>query len=265
MGDVSWDLLAEGARIGDATARNALWGEVRGVVDAALSRQRGLPRLWDREDLRQEAFIVFAAVCAAWPGSAERGFGAYLEAEYEPELTRHVCRAKRKQAREWSVPEAIDPAADPEAAAEYRLAELLEALSRLPASQELALRLHLLGGLSLAEVGRQLGLGRRALGGLLPSARRAATERTEGEEERLERLVRELYAFADAAGRIRGTGREVRSRLLLTPHEHAALMDVLEERGVLIGRTRGHAGRLPADGPERAVRLLRRARPRRTA
>ncbi len=247
--------LAAAARTGDAWARNALWEKVGETVAAALSRQRSLPRLWDREDLRQEAFIVFAAVCDAWPGG---DFGAYFEDAYGAELARHVRRAWRKQLRESSTSVAPESATDAGAGSEYRLAELLEALSRLPASTKLALRLHLLGGLPLHQVGRQLGLGRRALGGLLPSARKAVLERPEAEEARLERQVRELYAFADSSGRIRGTARQVRTRLGLAPREHAELLSVLEERGVLKGRSRGHAGRLPQEGPEAAVRLLRR-------
>ena len=249
--------LALRARGGDSHARNILWESVRETVELALSRQRGLPRLWDREDLRQEAFVVFAEVCDAWPGAE---FAAYFEREYPLELARQVRRAWRKQRRESNLPLALELDGDPQAAEVYRVAELLEGLSRLPATAELALRLHLLWGLPLAHVGRQLGLGRRALGGLLPLARRAAAGEIEGEEERLERLLRGLYAFVDSTGRIRATSRQVRSRLSVSPGEYARLLTALQEAGVLTGRSKGHPGRLPADGPQVALARLRRAR-----
>lgn len=256
------DELARLAREGDSAARNALWDEMREVVNRAVDMQWGLPRLWDRDDLGQEAFIVFARVCEAWPGS---GFAVYFEKEYPVEFARHVRRAWRKQMRECRLPLSVEVEEDPEATQMYRLAELMEGLSRLPAPMELAVRLHVLWGLPLAQVGRQLGLGRRALGGLLPLARLAAMGAIESEDERLERRVRELYAFADLTGRIHATTRQVRSRLRLAPNEHEELLLLLDERGVLTGRSRGHAGRLPAGGPEVAIRLLRRARDRRTA
>ena len=63
------DELARRAQGGDSIARNLLWEELREIVDGAVSRRPALPRLWDEEDLRQEAFIVFSEVCARWPGS----------------------------------------------------------------------------------------------------------------------------------------------------------------------------------------------------
>jgi DNA-directed RNA polymerase specialized sigma24 family protein len=251
--------LARRAREGDARARNELWDLYAGLVRDAVSRQRALPRLWDRDDLRQEAYLVFADLCETWPGG---GFGAYAGLEYPRRLRNHVRRAWRKQQRETTVSRAIELGGDADAEGQYGLAELLEGLSRLPRPVEAALRLHVLWGLPLHQVGRQTGLGRRMLGGLLPLARAALLE---GEDARLERLVRELYAFADRSGRIRGTGRQVRAALGLTAREHAELLETLEECGVLTARAPGHAGRLPVAGPEAAVRLLRRRRHPRSA
>lgn len=231
-------------------------------MDEAVSRQRLLPRLWDREDLRQEAFLVFAEVVDAWEGEP---FAVYLERVYQPALARHVRRVQRKQAREGSLPLALELGSDPETERTYRMTELLEGLSRLPRPMELALCLHLVLGMPLAQVGRQLGMRRRELGQLLPLARRAAREVPETEQERLERQLRELYGFADSWGRIRATGRQVRAGLKLGVREHAELMAELERCGMLAGRSRGHSGRLPASGPETAIRLLRRHRQPRSA
>lgn len=249
--------LARRASEGDASARNELWALFSPLVEAAVSRQRELPRLWDRDDLRQEAYLVFVRVCEVWPGSG--GFGEYLEEAYARELRNHVRRAWRKQARETPVSWDFELGTDVDAEEPYRLAELLEGFARFPKPMEAALRLHLIGGLPLHHVGRQTGLGRRMLGRLLPLARRAISE---GEEERLERLLRELYVFVDPWGRIKGTGREVRARLGLTAREHRELLETLEECDVLTGRARGHAGKLPAAGPDAAIRLLRLRRAR---
>ncbi len=262
VGEEELNALASSAQAGDAAARNTLWELTKELVDSAVMRQRILPRLWDRDDLRQEAFVVFAEVVEVWSGEP---VAVYLEREYQPALARHVRRIQRKQAREGSVPVLLELEPDAEAEQIYRLTELLEGLSRLPRPMELALCLHLVLGMPLAQVGRQLGLRRRELGQLLPLARRAATERPETESERLERQVRELYAFADSWGRIRATSRQVRASMKLGTREHAELMEELERCGVLAGRSRGHSGRLPASGPEAAIRLLRRHRDARSA
>lgn len=253
--------LARRARAGEPAARNALWARSADTVGRAVERQRLLPRLWEREDLHQEAFIVFAAVVDEWPGGP---FAAYMERAYPVRLGNHVRRILRKQARERSVPVPLDAGSDPLSTAGFGLAELLEGVRSLPERERAALRLHILNGLPLGEVGRRLGLGRRALGELVPLARRAIVA-LESEEARLERLVREMYEFADAEGRLRGTGREIRARLGLPARAHAALCAELEERGVLTGRSRGHAGSLPAEGPDAAVRLLRAGRRPRSA
>ncbi len=228
-----------------------------------MQRQRGLPRLWDREDLRQEAFIVFAETCAAWSGT--EGFEAYFEREYGPALTRHVRRARQKQRRETTNLRVMPSPSDPYSAQLLRLAELLEALTGLPPRVGRALRLHLLRELPMIEVGRELGIGKRALGEMIPMARDLAAGRAETEDARLERLLRELYSFTDPKGRLRGTARQVRRRLGITPAEHAELLDLLEECRALTGRRPGYAGALPPDDPDGAVRLLQAYLYRRTA
>lgn len=197
---------------------------------------------------------MFASVCDGWQG---KDFLAYFEREFPAELYRCVRRAWRKQMRELALQDPPDSGQDPRSTDTYRLTELLESLDRLPAQVNLALRLHLLYGMPLAQVGRQLGLGRRALGGLLPQARHAAEGGIETEQERLDRLVRELFVFADSTGRLHADSREIRARLKLSPRQYRAFIGLLSESGVLRGRSRGHPGRLPAGGPESALRRIR--------
>lgn len=248
--------LAAAARDGNGSARNALWERYAHVVAEVVRAQRSLPRLWDREDLRQEAFIVFAGVWSRWNGEEP---DAWIEREMRRQLALHVRRAWRRQRREVPVPEGME-IGDAASDARIVLSELLAPLSKLPAQIELALRLHVVWGLPLSEVGRRLGLGRRALGGVIPAAREALAGKLESEEERAERLVRRLYSFADLHGRIRGEARQIQRALGLSGHEYRRFVETLVECGVLTGRSRGHAGRLPVNGPEAAVRLLRRVR-----
>ncbi len=252
----SLDELALRARSGDAAARNLLWEQCGDVVRGAVARQRGLPRLWERADLEQEVFIVFAEFLDAWQGS---GFRDAMEREFAGALLRHVRRARRKQYREVSIPSAVHLGGDPYPARLYALTELLEGLSQLPEPARFALQLHLFLGLSLAEVGRRLGMSRRAVVRLVPLAQSAVAV-LETREERLGRLLEALYALTDDTGRIRANKDEVRTHLGLSVREYTAFIADLEGCGVLTVRSRGHAGRLPAAGPKHALLLLRDAR-----
>lgn len=247
------EALAKRARGGESVARNLLWEEMQAAIKHAVSRQRNLPRLWDREDLEHEAFLVFVGVCSNWSGS---DFEEYFEQSFAAELARHVRRAWRRGAREVTLPLPVDPGHDPAAAGGYDMTEMFEGLSRLPARIALALRLHLIWGLPLAQVGERLGLGRREVEALLPTARRIVQGSAGPEEERIERMVRLLYSFADEHGRIRASARQVRAYLGLSSREHAELIAGLEERGVLTGRGAGHAGSLLPGGSDAALRLL---------
>ncbi len=250
------DELALRARSGDSVARNLLWEHCGDVVLEAVARQRGPPRLWERADLEQEVFIVFAEFLDAWQGSA---FREAMEREFADALLRHVRRARRKQYREVSVPGAVHLGGDPYPARLYALTELLEGLSRLPEPARFALQLHLFLGLSLAEVGRRMGMSRRAVARLVPLAQSAVAV-LETREDRLGRLLEALYTMTDATGRIRANKDEVRAHLSLSVREYTAFVAELDEYGVLTGRSRGHAGRLPTAGPRHALLLLRAAR-----
>lgn len=247
--------LAARASAGNQIARNTLWEKMQPLVVDAVKRQWSLPRLWDRDDLWQEAFLVFAKVCDNWEGSDPT---LYFETEYPRQLRLHVRRAFRKQAREISTPHSFDLASTPDAEGPYRSAELLEALSKLPVHVQLALKLHLLWGMPLAQINHQLGLGRRATNHLISRARRAIEEKAH--PVCIERLVREMFRFTDSSGRLRASSREIKSQLGLTPREYRELLDTLSRTGVLRGRAPGHAGRLPQDGPEIAIQMLRKHR-----
>ncbi len=246
--------LAGRARDGEPAARNALWDAMREVVARAVERQRALPRLWDRDDLRQEAFVVFAGVCSSWDGSDVR---AYFQGEYPRALARRVRREWRRQRRERSWQAMVEAGEDVRATQMYRVAEIVEAISRLPEPVRTVLRLHVVWGLPLAQIGRQLGLGRRGLERAVPLARRAISGELQTREQRLEGRVRALFASADSRGYLRGTSRQIRRRLGMSPQQYDGFLEYLERSGVLAGRARGHAGRLTPGSPDAALRLLR--------
>jgi len=246
--------LAAAAREGDSIARNVLWLLCRRTVDAAVASQWGLPRLWDRGDLEQESFLVFVDVCARWDGD---DFAHFFEQEFAAELRRHVRRERRRQRHDVSVPTPLGLEPDPHADRAYRLAELLESLSSLPPAHGLALRLHLFFGVPLDVLGRRLGLSKRAAEGLLPLGRRAAEGGLESEHELLERRTRALYLLADPEGNVQADARKVRAVLNLRPREYRRLVATLEQAGVLTGRRRGRTGKLPPEGLDEALRLLR--------
>jgi RNA polymerase sigma factor (sigma-70 family) len=158
--------LALAARAGDQRAREALYLALTPDLDRIVAagarlawatdcpRRDGVP--WDREDLRQESFLIFSDLITAWSGVGP--FTPYLLA-YFPWRLRNAWRKLRPD-RPWgtsmlrSAPElAVDPAA---VAEEARV--LLEVLAdRLPVIERTILLGHVRDGVTLSELARQLG------------------------------------------------------------------------------------------------------------
>jgi DNA-directed RNA polymerase specialized sigma24 family protein len=164
--------LARAARTGDRDARNALWVALAPKIDrlavAAGRRTRGdnAPRRdgrpWDAEDLRQEAFPLFADLLAAWSGEGPIG----------PYLLSHLAWRLRSVARALAVPRRFETS--PAASARLHLADgsaaaaealiLLEALAAdLPTPDGAILLRHVRDAESLAVVALRLGLDRRTV------------------------------------------------------------------------------------------------------
>jgi len=168
--------LARAAQQGDREARDTLWAafgpKVRILVIAAARRAqyasggRGLRRdgrLWDQEDLAQEAFPIFLDLIAAWPGHGP--IGPYLLSHLNWRLRTAARALAQPRRREGGASaERLAMLADESAAAAEALA-LLDALAAsFPATDAEILRRHIGDGESLTAIARQLGLNRRTVG-----------------------------------------------------------------------------------------------------
>lgn len=164
--------LALAARAGDRDARDALWSALAPKIDrlavAAGRRTQGddAPRRdgrpWDAEDLRQEAFPLFADLLAVWSGNGPIG----------PYLLSHLAWRLRSAARALAVPRRFETSplapsllylADGSAAAAEALTLLDVLAADLPAVDAVILLRHVRDGESLRVVARRLGLDRRTV------------------------------------------------------------------------------------------------------
>ncbi len=159
--------LALAARAGDCRARDALYqaltpninrmvaGSARLTWAADCPRRDGQP--WDREDLRQEAYLIFHDLIRAWPG--EGPFTPYLFA-YFPWRLRNAWRKLRPDRPRGATLLRRGPelAADASAVAEEARVILETMSSRLPEVERIILIAYVRDGVTLAEIGRRLGL-----------------------------------------------------------------------------------------------------------
>lgn len=152
------DALARAGRR-DPAARNELYRLLEGKIARFLAPWRGKETaLGDFADIRQEAFLVFAALVADWPGTGS--FARYFLGFFGWRL-RHAVEA---QERRWPtdriliIPERalLDGLLD-----EDDPTDPLLSLWPLADDDRLLLALRLLGGYSVAEIGQLLGWSRR--------------------------------------------------------------------------------------------------------
>lgn len=165
--------LALAARAGDRAARDELYTalepNIRRMVAGCARltwatdcpRREGRP--WDREDLAQEAFLVFSDLLRAWPG--EGPVTPYLFA-YFPWRLRNAWRKLRPDRPRGGPILRAEPglAADASATAAEAAALLAVLASELPPVESAILLLHVRDGLSLAEIGRRFGVRPRQVG-----------------------------------------------------------------------------------------------------
>lgn len=152
------DALAHAGRH-DPAARNELYTLLSGKIERFLAPWRGRDTaLGDFADLRQEGFLVFAALVADWPGTGS--FARYFLGFFGWRL-RHAIEA---HARRWPadrlllIPEGslIDILLD-----EHDPTDPLLPLWPLAEEDRLLLALRLIGGYSVAELAPLLGWSRR--------------------------------------------------------------------------------------------------------
>lgn len=164
-------MLAQRARQGDRAASQLLWRALEARLEPAVSRcarvthqstwpsRDGTP--WVQEDLRQEAFLVFSDLTAAWEGT--ESYVAYLTAHFAWRL-RMAARRHGPQRHTASVPGQPDlPVACRELRdAEYRA--LLHAITaRLSPADAMVLDLCVKEGRGLDDLAQQLGVSRRTI------------------------------------------------------------------------------------------------------
>ncbi|CAN5847651.1 hypothetical protein BH20CHL2_BH20CHL2_08140 [soil metagenome] len=121
--------------------------------------------LWDREDVEQEAWIVFDELIAQW--SPERPFGRYVLANFPWRLRDAVYRGVARRGvppRMTLVPISDhDWLHDGSAAGDEARALLNAVAERLPDIQGVILRRHIGDGEALSVIARDLGVSRRTV------------------------------------------------------------------------------------------------------
>ncbi|MDQ3693571.1 MAG: sigma-70 family RNA polymerase sigma factor [Chloroflexota bacterium] len=159
--------LALAARAGDRRARHDLYRAPTPSLDrmvagcVRLTRAVDCPRRdgqpWDREDLAQEAYLVFCDLLRVWSG--EGPFSPYLFGYFPWRLRNAWRRLRPDRPRGLALPRLrLDLVIDESALAEEARV-LLEALAGdLPEVERIILLAHVQDGVTLTEIGRRLGL-----------------------------------------------------------------------------------------------------------
>jgi RNA polymerase sigma factor (sigma-70 family) len=163
--------IAQRARLGDWSARDLLWRAFAARLEPALVncarmtwhvdwvRRNGRP--WELDDLRQEAWLVFADLAAKWDG--EGSFVPYIMAYFPWRLRnamRHLRPSRRAVARA-RVPERFaecDELLDAEG-----VAMVFQIMARLSPEDAEVLWLRVMEGQGLSGIARRLGVSRRTV------------------------------------------------------------------------------------------------------
>lgn len=159
------------AQAGDRAARDALYLAFEPKLLRSAWRIRtpwaphGCHAIWERDDVTQEAFVVFAALVASWP--PQLPFGRYLLANFPWRLRDAVMRGVARPvvprrafvARHDSEHWLADPAATREE--ERALVEAIAASLEPPLDE--VLRLVVIEQLPQEEIAERLGVGRRTV------------------------------------------------------------------------------------------------------
>jgi len=163
--------VAVRAQAGDWAARDALYTAFEPKLMRFARRIRvpfapgGAKGIWERDDVTQEAYLVFIGVVESWPPSIP--FGRYVLAHFPWRLRDAVHRGVGKRSvppRTFGVPiESGDLVADGSTAAEEHRALLRALAASLAPPRDEILRLHIIDGLSLKETASRIGVSRRTV------------------------------------------------------------------------------------------------------
>ena len=102
---VQVNVLAQEANSGDPTARDVLWASFKPRLERRSWVLKPWPNtsrftgIWDRDDVRQESWVVFAELLAAWDG--EVSFVPYLLARFNWRLRDRILRGIGKRQNQF--------------------------------------------------------------------------------------------------------------------------------------------------------------------
>lgn len=175
--------IARRARQGDMAARDLLWLAFAPKLEPSIRRCERLAwrmgwarrdgRPWELDDLRQDAWLVFAALVANWRGDGS--FVPYVMAHFSWRLRNAMRRLGPPRGRAVLTPMAADAAAACPALDEVEAAELRAALlAALSPADAAVLRLRLVQGASFGDIACQLGVSRRTVARRWARIRRVA-------------------------------------------------------------------------------------------
>jgi len=175
-------LLAEVARraqSGDWAARDALYAAFEPKLSRFVRRIRvpfmpaGCVGLWERDDVQQEAWLVFAGIVASWPEDVL--FGRYVLANFPWRLRDAIHRGVAKRSvppRSFGVRAGAGIEIADGKAVDAEQCALIEALAEsLGPPLADVVRLHVIERMSLIDVARQMGVGERSVSRYWRSAR----------------------------------------------------------------------------------------------
>ncbi|HEV2073013.1 MAG TPA: sigma-70 family RNA polymerase sigma factor [Thermomicrobiales bacterium] len=163
--------LAIRAQEGDQEARDALYAAFLPKLTRLMSPVRtpfappGSQGIWNRDDVAQEAYLVFVELIEAWSGDVS--FTAYVLSRFPWRLKDVIRRGIGKSPvppRQYGVPmEHAEPVADQEGNAEGVNA-MLDALQEvLPEPLGVVLIAHVVHGMTKTEIAAELGVSRRTM------------------------------------------------------------------------------------------------------
>jgi RNA polymerase sigma factor (sigma-70 family) len=177
--------LARRAQRDDPAARDLLWRAFSPKLEPALRRcgrmtwrpgwaqRNGRP--WEQDDLRQEAWLVFAELIADWPGNGS--IVPYVMAYFPWRLRSAMRRLGPPRTRVAPPRGPVARAADCRELLDAETATLVALLvARLSAVEADVLRARVEEGTGSREIARRLGMSRRTISRHLARIRRVARE-----------------------------------------------------------------------------------------
>lgn len=155
--------MARCAQRGPAAERNALYARYQPLLErktASIWRRYGRSRSVDLEDLRQEAFVVFAELLIAWHGNGS--FTAFLLASFWWRMRDAVDRHGPVAPREPDQDQFL-PLHDGSAAAEHALSLLEQLVADMPPLERQLLLWRVRDGKSVRAIALELKIDRRTV------------------------------------------------------------------------------------------------------